>query len=99
MTASRANIKSVLSDFPATLALVNVALAAWPEHDKYLTTSFQSRSRDLLDVGESIAVAVFRLMGTEEIRFGEDYRWTCDRLRDEELYFHMEGRYRLSTFA
>ena len=37
-------------------------------------------------------------MAGEEARFAADYRWTCDKLRDEELFFHRHGRYRLATF-
>ena len=40
-----------------------------------------------------------KLIAGEEARFAADYRWTCDQLREEELFFHREGRYRLSTFA
>ena len=48
---------------------------------------------------EEAAHAARLLMAGDEKRFAADYRWTCDRLRDEELYFHRNGRYRLSTFA
>ena len=79
--------------------MVNVALAAWPEHEKFLVKSFGQRTPETLDATEEAAAAVLRLMAGEDRRFGEDYHWTCDHLREEELFFHREGRYRLSTFA
>ena len=48
---------------------------------------------------EAAAEAVTKLTRGGELQVAADYRWTCDRLRDEELFFHREGRYRLSTFA
>ena len=84
---------------PRTLAVVKAALAAWPEHTKYLSKSFRQRSPEMLEATEAAAAAIRKLMDGEDRRFGEDYHWTCDRLRDEEIFFHREGRYRLSTFA
>jgi ubiquinone/menaquinone biosynthesis C-methylase UbiE len=93
------DLETILADRPATRAVTNIALAAWPEHDKYLARSFSQRSPEMLDATEAVSKAVSRLIAGDERRFGEDYRWTCDRLREEEIFFHREGRYRLSTFA
>jgi 2-polyprenyl-3-methyl-5-hydroxy-6-metoxy-1,4-benzoquinol methylase len=92
-------LETILADRPATLAVANIVLAAWPDHDKYLAKSFSQRSPEMLDATEAVAEAVLRLISGDEKRFGDDYRWTCDRLREEEIFFHREGRYRLSTFA
>ena len=100
MTIQGANtLKSILEGRSSTLAIANLALASWPEHEKYLVKSFDQRSPEMLETTEAVAAAVLRLVAGDERRFGEDYRWTCDRLRDEEIFFHREGRYRLSTFA
>jgi SAM-dependent methyltransferase len=92
-------LESLLVDRPSTLAIVKVALAAWPQHAKFLAKSFRRRTPETLDTTEVAAAAVRKLMAGDDRRFAEDYRWTCDRLREEELFFHREGRYRLSTFA
>ena len=92
-------LESILACRPSAVAVANVALAAWPEHEKYLIKSFARRTPEMLNATEEVAAAVLRLIAGAEKRFGEDYRWTCDRLREEEIYFHSEGRYRLSTFA
>jgi ubiquinone/menaquinone biosynthesis C-methylase UbiE len=92
-------LESLLVDRPSALAIVKVTLAAWPEHAKFLAKSFQQRTPAMLDATEAAAAAVRKLMAGDDRRFAEDYHWTCDRLREEELFFHREGRYRLSTFA
>ena len=92
-------LESLLVDCPSALAIVKVTLAEWPEHAKFLVKSFQQRTPEMLDATEAAAAAVRKLMAGEDRRFADDYHWTCDQLREEELFFHREGRYRLSTFA
>lgn len=100
MSAERiGQIRDLLQDRTDTLAVVDAVLADWPDHAAYLLKSFQPRSAQMLDATEVAASAARKLMAGGEARFAADYHWTCDRLRDEELFFHREGRYRLSTFA
>ncbi len=93
------SLDAILRDRPSARAVAEIALDAWPEHDKFLLRSFRQRSPETLDASETVAAGVLKLIAGEEKRFGQDYRWTCDRLREEEIFFHREGRYRLSTFA
>ncbi len=92
-------LDAVLKGSPSARAVAGIALAAWPEHDKFLLRSFRQRSPQVLAVGETVATEILKLIAGDAKRFGEDYRWTCDRLREEEIFFHRNGRYRLSTFA
>jgi hypothetical protein len=92
-------LRGCLGQMPATQAIVEAVLDHWPEHAGYLAQSFAIRSPAQLIATEAAAAAARRLMSGDEARFARGYRWTCDRLRDEELFFHREGRYRLSTFA
>ena len=94
-----AELGLLLSDAPNTRAVIEAVLEAWPEHAAYLIKSFEPRSPEMMQATEAASGAIRRLIAGEERTFAEDYRWTCDRLRDEELFFHREGRYRLSTFA
>lgn len=89
----------LLTGRPESAMVVEAVLAVWPEHANYLAKSFKARSPAMLDATEAAAAAARKLMAGGEKRFAADYRWTCDRLREEELHFHREGRYRLSTFA
>jgi ubiquinone/menaquinone biosynthesis C-methylase UbiE len=84
---------------PNTIHVLEAVIAVWPEHAGYLLKSFAARSVAMLDATEAAAGAARKLIAGQEAMFASDYRWTCDRLRDEELFFHREGRYRLSTFV
>ena len=94
-----AGLRAQLSGMPDTLRVIEAVLAAWPEHAAYLAKSFEPRSPAMLQATEAASGAALKLIGGHAAQFAADYRWTCDRLRDEELFFHREGRYRLSTFA
>jgi 2-polyprenyl-3-methyl-5-hydroxy-6-metoxy-1,4-benzoquinol methylase len=92
-------LRALLAALPQTRAIVDAVLAVWPEHAAYLLKSFQARSPAVLAATEVAATAACKLMDGDEARFARGYRWTCDRLREEEIFFHREGRYRLSSFA
>lgn len=92
-------LRGLLTGRPETQAVIDAVLEVWPDHAAYLLKSFKPRSEAMLAATEVAAAAARKLMGGGEARFAADYKWTCDQLRDEELFFHREGRYRLSTFA
>jgi 2-polyprenyl-3-methyl-5-hydroxy-6-metoxy-1,4-benzoquinol methylase len=88
---------------PATRAVVDAVLLAWPEHIKFLRKSFSDRSDELLATTETICrllgeVAADR--GRSLAEFATSYRYLCEEIvMPEELYFQRHGRYRLSTYA
>lgn len=92
-------LRALLAALPQTRAVVDAVLAVWPGHAAYLLKSFEVRSPAVLAATEVAATAARKLMAGDEARFADGYRWTCDRLREEEIFFHREGRYRLSSFA
>jgi 2-polyprenyl-3-methyl-5-hydroxy-6-metoxy-1,4-benzoquinol methylase len=94
----RRHLFDLLSKFENTSALVEGVLEVWPEHQAYLIKSFEARSEAVMAATESAAKASLALIGPAMATVAADYRWTCDQLRDEELFFHRNGRYRLSTF-
>jgi len=89
---------ALLADMPATRTVVEQVLADWPDHEKYLQKSLGLRTSEQLQTTETLAAAALVLAGDRLEELAANYRWTCDRLRDEELYFHRHGAYRLSTF-
>ena len=91
-------LDALLAPRPETRAVIESVLAVWPEHAAYLLKSLQARTPAMLDATEAGAGAVRKLIAGNEAQVASDYRWTCDRLREEELFFHREERYRLSTF-
>lgn len=92
-------LSTALGSRPSTQAIVDAVVAVWPEHAAYLAKSFGIRTPAMLDVAEIAAAAVLQLVGGSLTDSARAYRWTCDRLREEELFFHREGRYRLSSFT
>ena len=92
-------LRDALADMPAAATIVSAVLAEWPEHAVFLTKSFGARNAMQLAATEEAAVATLKLIGDDPARFARGYHWTCGKLREEELFFHREGRYRLSTFA
>ena len=94
-----AELRALTAGRPHTTHVLETVIAVWPEHAGYLVKSFAARSPAMLDATEAAAGAARKLIAGQEAKFAADYRWTCDQLRDEELFFHREGRYRLSTFA
>jgi 2-polyprenyl-3-methyl-5-hydroxy-6-metoxy-1,4-benzoquinol methylase len=87
---------------PKTQALIAAVLAAWPEHARFLRTSFQGRSTELLRTTELIVDLLTKLADDRHrtlADFVDDYRYLCEKIvYPEELFFRREGRYRLSTF-
>jgi 2-polyprenyl-3-methyl-5-hydroxy-6-metoxy-1,4-benzoquinol methylase len=92
-------LNDILASMPHTRSIVDAVLAVWPEHGSYLQKSLRPRTPSMLHATEAAAEATGRLIAGDERRVASDYRWTCDRLREEELFFHRNGHYRLSTFA
>lgn len=88
-----------LAGYPATRTITASVLEAWPEHARYLRKSFAGRDAALMATTDRLAEAVGLLAGERLAEVAAHYRWTCDRLREEELHFHRTGRYRLTSFA
>jgi 2-polyprenyl-3-methyl-5-hydroxy-6-metoxy-1,4-benzoquinol methylase len=97
--ANSEKLRDTLAHRPKTWAIVQAVLSVWPEHADYLAKNFVKRSAAMLEAGEYASAAVLKLAYGALEDFAIDYRWTCDRLRDEEIFFHREERYRLATFA
>jgi SAM-dependent methyltransferase len=97
--SSQSPLDALLATMPASRQIVDAVLAVWPSHASYLAKSFGARSTAQLATTETAAEAVLKLAGHDLQRFAAGYRWTCDRLREEEIFFQREARYRLSTFA
>ena len=83
---------------PELKRLVGLQLDTWPEHRDFLKNSFLDVSSDG-GTAEGIAALILRLIAGRPDEACRDYRWTCERLLEEELHFRRAGRYRLSSFA
>lgn len=93
------NVIEQSEDYPAIEELTSQLVSVWPEHQKYISNSFADRDAALLDSTEQIAAKILRLAGTNLEDFCKDYRWTCERLLEEELFFRRNGCYRFSSLS
>jgi SAM-dependent methyltransferase len=85
---------------PYTDILAQVVIAAWPEHARFLEQSFAGRDPALMASTEAHAQMVMSIVGRGDPLgvFASDYRFLCEAILEEELYFRRNGAYRLSTF-
>lgn len=84
---------------PATTAVVDAVLAAWPKHRGFLTKSFRDRDKQTSAVAERVASLVARLAGNDLAAHVAGYRWMCEMVLEEEIHFRRSNRYRHSSFA
>lgn len=82
--------------------LVGQVLRLWPEHERYLRKSIETRDDTLMQHSERIAEIIVRLGGAKPgglEQMAADYRFICqDIVLPEEVHFRRHKRYRLSTF-
>ncbi|MGE3757103.1 MAG: hypothetical protein AB7H97_05065, partial [Pseudobdellovibrionaceae bacterium] len=79
--------------------LTSQLLAVWPEHEKFLRKSFEKRDSDLLETSHEVADKILRIVGPRLKEYLASYRWTCEMLTEEELFFRRENRYRYSKLS
>ncbi len=92
------DLATLTKDMPATARIFDAITGVWPEHGRYLTKSMAARDHHVRATTEILADAALKLAGDRLDTVAAHYRWTCDRLREEELNFHRTGAYRLTTF-
>lgn len=83
----------------ATQLLVDRQLALWPEHEGFLSKSFAERDAAALQITEETATQVARLAGDRVDEYSKGYRWMCEAMLQEELFFRRHGRYQATSFA
>jgi len=84
-------------EFPHLAAIAAATLRAWPEHEKFIRASLGNGDRDFMSRLENVATDVVALTGDELDIFANDYRWTCEVVREEQFYFARHKKYRRST--
>jgi 2-polyprenyl-3-methyl-5-hydroxy-6-metoxy-1,4-benzoquinol methylase len=99
MSLDHTDLDALAATSPATARIMQAVLDIWPEHDRYIRKGLEVRDAATLQTTETLAAAALILAGDRLPQIAEHYRWTCDRLREEELHFHRSGSYRLKTFA
>lgn len=82
-----------------TRTLAEAVAVAWPEHIDTLERNLRDRGEDVLRTGERTAELVRALAEDELEKLVRGYRWMCNMLVEEELFFRRHGRYRNQSFA
>lgn len=89
---------SHLGQHPSLAHLCGVVLDEWPEHFQFLQSRFLDLSDPALPITEEMAGLVIRIAGNNLPQFANSYRWTCEALIAEDLYFRRTGAYRRVSF-
>ena len=74
-------------------------LEVWPEHSEFLTTRFPLIDGADLVLDNMLADKALQIAGGDISRYCEDYRWMCNKLVLENVYFLRHGHYRLQTVS
>lgn len=93
------DLVQIIGARPHLARLIDVVTTSWPDHAVYLRQSFAQRSPALLDTSNTMAEAILRLAGARATEIAEDYRWLCDQIREEEIYFARHDTYRHASFT
>jgi 2-polyprenyl-3-methyl-5-hydroxy-6-metoxy-1,4-benzoquinol methylase len=97
-TDKLAALDEATAAYPSLRQVAGAVIEVWPAHVAYLLKSISVRSPAVLAASETAANAAVLLADGRLKRFATDYHWTCNQVREEELFFFREDRYRLSTF-
>jgi SAM-dependent methyltransferase len=81
-----------------TRTLVERQLALWPEHGDFLAKSFAERDARTMAITEVTATQVLALVDTRLDEYCRGYRWMCDEILEEELYFRRHRKYQAARF-
>jgi 2-polyprenyl-3-methyl-5-hydroxy-6-metoxy-1,4-benzoquinol methylase len=86
--------------YPNAARITAALVAAWPDHARFLEQSFAHRDEELMDSTERHAGMILRIIGSQStlVNYCSDYRFLCDKVMEEEIYFRRTGRYRLTRF-
>lgn len=84
--------------YPSIFGICESVLAAWPDHHDFILTRFDDCSEHSLAIAEEIAGLALRLADKDLPTFASAYRWMCEELLVEELFFRRNCKYRLSSF-
>jgi len=92
------SLPPILNNFPALASISSAVLAEYPEHQSFLNLRFSNDKEKSLPLAEEMANLVLRIIGNDLPSFALGYRWVCEMLISESLYFRRNASYRYSKF-
>jgi 2-polyprenyl-3-methyl-5-hydroxy-6-metoxy-1,4-benzoquinol methylase len=95
------NLKELFFDtrFNNLSFLIKSQVQSWPEHTSFLEKSLSERDEKTLEHSEKIASQIFKIAGNNIERYCLGYRWMCNAVLEEEIYFRRNHSYRSTNFA
>lgn len=78
--------------------LIKSQISSWPEHASFLEKSISERDEKTLEHSEEIASQILKITGDGVARYCLGYRWMCDAVLEEEIYFRRNKCYRSTSF-
>lgn len=90
-------IRDILKDSPTISLFVDAVLKIDPDHQAYLEKSLGTHTPEVIRVLEELAGYAKRIILDRLPIFAADYIWMCREFKEEQLYFHRHGEYRLKT--
>ena len=88
---------SGIQQFPALSSIATAVLREWPGHEKFIRSSLDSNDEGYMSRLEDVAADLLALTGDDLDRFAADYRWMCNLVMEEQLYFVRNEKYRRDT--
>lgn len=87
-------------EYPSASRIATTLADTWPEHTRFLEQSFASRDPALMATAERHATMILKIINSQSslINYCGDYRFLCNVLMEEEIFFRRNGRYRLNKF-
>jgi SAM-dependent methyltransferase len=89
----------VAETHPKLASLMALQYSVTPAHFNYLEKRLSSATSRDMDVLESLASQITALAGDRLNEICQNYDFICQIVREEELYFRRNGKYRLENFV
>lgn len=99
MVSSPVGLWEKLIPYPALTELTKACLCDWPDHTKFLTRSFDHPDVSFMNLRNNLGNKVQQLIDRDLYKYCSDYRWTCAQVKEEQIFFHRHGHYRLSNLS
>jgi len=77
--------------------IIRTLLDVWPEHEKFVRASFKDVTAESMKFSDDVAQLALVLMDDKVKETASDYRWMCEMLMEERLYFVRHKKYRCAS--
>ncbi|MFO1257745.1 MAG: class I SAM-dependent methyltransferase [Gammaproteobacteria bacterium] len=83
---------------PSMYRIFQEVLQAWRQHEKFLTQRLQLMTTESIVFAEKLSKIILNIYPDRLTELISGYKWMCEAVLEEELYFRRYHRYRLKNF-